>query len=109
MVVRGHTMPALSAPTSLPRPAAFEPASPLGAETQSRMAGCCLASGQRSLPALELCVLGCGAGLCRGILGAFLPGLGHLSSLQAQLLPWQGHPREPPEEVSLCCGSRHHP
>lgn len=47
-------------------------------------------------PALEPRVLGCGAGLCRGILGAFLPGPGHLCSLQAQLLPWQGHPRDAP-------------
>lgn len=42
----------------------------------------------------------------------FLPGLSHLSALPAQLLPWQGRPRESPEEVaagSLCCLSGHHP
>lgn len=98
VAVKGHTLPALPAPISLSRPAEFEPASPPGAETQSRMAGCSLASCQRSLPALEPRVLGCvWSRALQGHLGGFPPRAGPsvlpASPAAALAGPPQGRPQ----------------
>lgn len=88
MAVRGHTLPALSAPTFLPKSSRFEPCGSRGTKPD----GWCLFR-QRSLPALGSHVR---LGLCWGFHRGFAPSAEHLSTPQAQVLPRHGHRRVPP-------------